>query len=79
MIHTLLAAASPVDWSSPKVDYFALSPEIVVAAGICLVILIDLFVDDSRRWLTAAVSGFVLLGAYTLTDRAVAPSRAHAA
>jgi NADH-quinone oxidoreductase subunit N len=62
VINALLAAA-PGEWSTPNVDYFAIAPEIVVAAGICLVILVDLFVDESKRWLTAAISGFVLLGA----------------
>lgn len=62
MINALLAAA-PGEWSTPDVDYFAIAPEIVVAAGICLVIIVDLFVEESKRWMTAAISGFVLLGA----------------
>ena len=62
MLGTLLAA-SPDGWSTPKVDYFAIAPEIVVAAGICLVIVLDLFLEESKKWMTAAISGFVLLGA----------------
>ncbi len=58
-----LLAASPDGWSTPKVDYFAIAPEIVVAAGICLVIMLDLFLEESKKWMTAAISGFVLLGA----------------
>ena len=60
MIATLLAA---LDFTSPKIDYHALAPEIVLAAGICAVLLVDLFVDEAKRWITASLSGFVLLGA----------------
>ncbi len=57
---TVLAAG---DFTSPRVDYHALAPEIVLAAGICAVLLIDLFVGEGRRWITSTVAGFVLLGA----------------
>ncbi len=60
MIAALLAAG---DFVSPKIDYHALAPEIVLAAGICAVLLVDLFVDEAKRWITASLSGFVLLGA----------------
>lgn len=50
-------------FTSPVVDFHALAPEIVLAAGICLVILVDLFVPDHRKWLTGTLSGFVMLGA----------------
>ncbi len=61
MISSLLAAGGFV---SPHVDYHALAPEIVLGGGICLVLLVDLFVSDSRRWILATLSGFVLLGAF---------------
>jgi NADH-quinone oxidoreductase subunit N len=61
MLSSILAAAS--DFVSPKVDYHALAPEIVVAVGICVVLLVDLFVPEHRRWITGTVSGFFLLGA----------------
>jgi NADH-quinone oxidoreductase subunit N len=57
----LLAAA---DFTSPTVDYHALAPEIVLAAGICLVLLVDLFLEERQRWITSTLSGFVLLGAF---------------
>jgi NADH-quinone oxidoreductase subunit N len=56
----LLAAGG---FTSPRIDYHALAPEIVLAAGICAVLLIDLFVSEARRWITSSVAGFVLLGA----------------
>jgi NADH-quinone oxidoreductase subunit N len=61
MLSSILAAAS--DFVSPKVDYHALAPEIVLAVGICVVLLVDLFVPEHRRWITGTVSGFFLLGA----------------
>ena len=36
----------------------------MLGAGICLVLLVDLFVADSKRWILATLSGFVLLGAF---------------
>jgi NADH-quinone oxidoreductase subunit N len=60
MFASILAAS---DFIAPKVDYHALAPEIVLAAGICLVLLVDLFVPDHRRWMTGTLAGFVLLGA----------------
>lgn len=60
MIASLLAAG---DFVAPKVDYHALAPEIVLAAGICIVLLVDLFVPEHRRWITGTLSGFFLLGA----------------
>ena len=61
MLSSILVAAS--DFTSPKVDYHALAPEIVLAVGICVVLLVDLFVPEHRRWITGTVSGFFLLGA----------------
>ncbi len=60
MISSILAQ---VPWQSPTVDYHAIAPEIVLAAGICLIILVDLFVSESKRWVTASLTGFVMLGA----------------
>ncbi len=59
MIASLLAS----DFATPHVDYHALAPEIVLAAGICAVIVLDLFLPAHRKWITSTVAGFVLLGA----------------
>ncbi len=50
-------------FSSPVIDYHALAPELVLAVGICVVLLVDLFVPDHRRWITGTLSGLFLLGA----------------
>jgi NADH-quinone oxidoreductase subunit N len=60
MLSLFLAAGGFV---SPKVDYHALAPEIVLGGGICFVLMVDLFIDESKQWILATLSGFVLLGA----------------
>ena len=61
MLGSILAAVS--DFVSPRVDYHALAPEIVLAGGLCLVLLADLFLDESRKWVLSSLTGFTLLGA----------------
>jgi NADH-quinone oxidoreductase subunit N len=62
VIAALLAA--DVTFTSPTIDYHALAPEIVMAVGICVVLMVDLFVEERQRWITSTLSGFVLLGAF---------------
>ena len=61
MSTSLLAAT---DWTAPVVDYHGLAPEIVLAAGICVVLLVDLFLAERSKWLLASLTGFTLLGAF---------------
>ncbi len=58
-MNVLMSAA----WSAPVIDYHALAPEIVLAGGLCLVLLADLFLDESRKWVLSSLTGFTLLGA----------------
>jgi NADH-quinone oxidoreductase subunit N len=58
-----LGALAATPWQAPTIDYHALAPEIILAAGICIVILVDLFTSSAKKWLTASLTGFVLLGA----------------
>jgi len=60
VLSTLLAAAG--DFVRPRIDYHALAPELILAAGICVVLMVDLFVADSKRWITATVAGLFLIG-----------------
>ncbi|MFZ9158848.1 MAG: NADH-quinone oxidoreductase subunit N, partial [Ilumatobacteraceae bacterium] len=60
MLSSILAQ---VPWQSPSIDYHAIAPEIVLAGGICLVILVDLFTSETKKWITATLTGFVMLGA----------------
>jgi NADH-quinone oxidoreductase subunit N len=52
------------DWTAPVVDYHGLAPEIVLAVGICVVLLVDLFLAERSKWLLASLTGFTLLGAF---------------
>lgn len=60
MLATLLAS----DWVSPTFDYHAIAPEIVLAGGIVVVMLLDLFLADHNKWVLAPITGFTLLGAF---------------
>ena len=65
MLSTVLSSGLAAGgFVSPRVDYHALAPEIVLGAGICLVLVVDLFLAESKRWVLATLSGFVLLGAF---------------
>jgi len=61
VLSSLLAATS---WTAPVVDYHGLAPEIVVALGLCVVLLVDLFLAERSKWLLASLTGFTLLGAF---------------
>ncbi len=61
MLSSLFAAT---DWIAPVIDYHGLAPEIVLAAGICVVLLVDLFLAERSKWLLASLTGFTLLGAF---------------
>ena len=46
---------------SPNLDYHALEPEIVLATVIAIVLVADLFLDRSRKWLLSNIAGFGLI------------------
>ena len=60
MLSTIATAA----WSAPSIDYHALAPEMILGAGIVLLLLLDLFLSDARKWLLTPVASFTLLGAF---------------
>ena len=60
MLNALLAS----DWVSPTVDYHALAPEMVLGAGIVLLLVLDLFLDNSRKWILSPVASLSLLAAF---------------
>jgi NADH-quinone oxidoreductase subunit N len=62
MLASLLAQAS--EWQAPDIDWHALAPELVMIVGINLVLLVDLWIDASKKWLMASLAGFVMLGAF---------------
>lgn len=62
MLASVVAQAA--DWVAPDLDWHALAPEIVLAVGINLVLLVDLWLSESKKWMQATLAGSVLLGAF---------------
>jgi NADH-quinone oxidoreductase subunit N len=62
VIAAILAQGS--DWIRPDADWHALAPEIVLVVGINLVLLIDLWLEDTKKWMMASLTGFIMLGAF---------------
>jgi NADH-quinone oxidoreductase subunit N len=61
MIASVLAQVA--DFVRPAIDWHALAPELVLIVGINIVLGTDLMLEQSRKWITASLTGFVLLGA----------------
>jgi NADH-quinone oxidoreductase subunit N len=61
VIASLLAAAA--EFTPPTIDYHALAPEIILAAGICAVLLVDLFIEERQRWILSTLTGLFFLAA----------------
>jgi NADH-quinone oxidoreductase subunit N len=57
-----LAAVAP--WKAPTIDYHALLPEIILAVGLVVVLLVDLFLEERGKWLLSSLASFSFLGAF---------------
>ena len=44
-------------FNQPTLDYHALAPEIILGSVVVLVLLVDLFVDEQRKWMISSISG----------------------
>ena len=62
MISAILAQVG--DFVAPAIDWHALAPEMVLVVGINLVLVVDLLIDERKKWMMATLAGFVLLGAF---------------
>ena len=60
----MLSTLATTVWSSPTIDYHALAPEMILGGGIVLLLLLDLFLADARKWILTPVASFTLLGAF---------------
>jgi NADH-quinone oxidoreductase subunit N len=60
----VLSTIATTVWSSPTIDYHALAPEMILGGGIVLLLLLDLFLADARKWVLTPVAGFALLGSF---------------
>jgi NADH-quinone oxidoreductase subunit N len=50
-----------VEWSTPEIDYHALAPEIILGVGIFVLLLLEVNLGATRKWITSAFSGLVVL------------------
>jgi NADH-quinone oxidoreductase subunit N len=60
----LLLAATTTTFKAPYFDYHALAPEIILTATIVVVLVVDLVVDESKKFLVNQLAGLGLLGAF---------------
>jgi NADH-quinone oxidoreductase subunit N len=59
---TVLAQAG--EWQSPTIDWHAIAPELVLVIGINVVLLIDLNIEESKKWAMGTLTGAILLVAF---------------
>ena len=57
----MLAQLVTFAWDAPSVDFHALAPEIVVAATLVILLLVDAFTGDDKRWAASSIAGIGLL------------------
>src|SRR5215210_1253918 len=48
-------------FTTPNLDYLALAPEIIVTLVLAVVLVADLFLDQSRKWLLSNLASFGLI------------------
>ena len=54
-------AQAVIPFKAPTLDYHALAPEIVLSVVLVAVLLADLLLDESRKWVIASIASFGLL------------------
>jgi NADH-quinone oxidoreductase subunit N len=54
-------AQAVIPFRAPSIDYHALAPEIILSVVLVAVLLADLLLDESRKWVVGAVASFGLL------------------
>jgi len=66
VLATILAAAQQggIEFVAPKLDYAALAPELVLTAVLVVVLMLDLFLDETQKYLIPSVAGFGVLAAF---------------
>ncbi len=69
----VLAAATETAFTAPKLDFHALAPEFALAAVAVVVLLADLFLDETRKFFVNTLAGFgVILSAIPLITLGIA-------
>ncbi len=52
-----------MDFVAPHLDYAALAPELILTGVLLVVLLVDLFVDETQKYLIPSIAGFGVLAA----------------
>ena len=65
MLSSFLLAAQDgaAEFVAPRLDYHALAPELILTGVLVVVLLYDLFADETRKFLIPTISAFGVLGA----------------
>lgn len=58
-----MTALLAAEWARPVLDWHALAPEIILTAGLCVVLLADMVLLERARAFVSGLSGIVLLAA----------------
>src|SRR5688572_26814276 len=56
-------ASEALEFVAPRLDYHALAPEIILTGVLVVVLLFDLFADETRKVLIPSIAAFGVLGA----------------
>ena len=51
-----------MEFTAPYLDYAALAPELILTGVLVVVLLVDLFVDETQKYLIPSIAGFGVLG-----------------
>ena len=60
----MIGVLAQTTFQQPTLDYHALAPEIVLGGVIVVVLIADLFLDETRKWAVASLSGIGVLAAF---------------
>jgi NADH-quinone oxidoreductase subunit N len=58
-----VSAVATFAWEAPEIDAHAFAPEIVLLAGIVILIITDAFTSERNKWLGSTLAGLTLLAA----------------
>ena len=59
-----VAQAAQAGFTAPHLDYHALAPEIVLSVVLAAVLLADLVLDETKKWVIPAIASFGLLATF---------------
>ena len=58
VLGVLAQAQQGLGFTTPKLDYAALAPELILTGVLVVVLLLDLFLDETQKYLIPSVAGF---------------------